>query len=347
MRSTLLAAVFGLAAPFCVSEDAGAAVSLCAQWATASYPARASAPPGFSVELRGDGRSLPLAWRELHMGSPGFDEVQEDVGWPASGAWYTFPGPAPGTTLQRKSQLGGEAVPPASILPRTAGRGFADTGVRLCAVRDGCAWAVKPTVVESYAGGQRRAYDCLAVDVTHAPAGIGSGAVTVSVVNDCTAAVRVSVDEALPWFIRRAPASTSFHGSGAGNGTLLVRQRSVRRGQPEALTWTLAVPPSSDAHASYRYGAELLHAEELPPNTHHGVQLLPFSVRACWVDGGECASWWLPPLLLELPSPDFSMPYNVITFVSTVLAFAAGSILNALGRKPKRREPAPGGAQHA
>lgn len=38
-------------------------------------------------------------------------------------------------------------------------------------------------------------------------------------------------------------------------------------------------------------------------------------------------------LLLSLPTPDFSMPYNVIILTSTVMALAFGSIFNLLVRR--------------
>ena len=37
-------------------------------------------------------------------------------------------------------------------------------------------------------------------------------------------------------------------------------------------------------------------------------------------------------LLLSLPTPDFSMPYNVITLTSTVIALFFGSVYNMLVR---------------
>ena len=37
-------------------------------------------------------------------------------------------------------------------------------------------------------------------------------------------------------------------------------------------------------------------------------------------------------LLVPLATPDFSMPYNVITFTMTVFALYFGSLLNALRR---------------
>lgn len=39
------------------------------------------------------------------------------------------------------------------------------------------------------------------------------------------------------------------------------------------------------------------------------------------------------PLLLAVPTPDFSMPYNVIIFTSTLIALAFGRIFNSLSRE--------------
>ena len=50
-------------------------------------------------------------------------------------------------------------------------------------------------------------------------------------------------------------------------------------------------------------------------------------------------------LLVQLPLPDFSMPYNVVTLSSTVVAFFFGTVLNLLVRKrrlPPKKEPKPG-----
>lgn len=46
-----------------------------------------------------------------------------------------------------------------------------------------------------------------------------------------------------------------------------------------------------------------------------------------------------PALLLSLPTPDFSMPYNVIILSSTVIALAFGSIFNLLVRRFVALEP--------
>lgn len=69
-------------------------------------------------------------------------------------------------------------------------------------------------------------------------------------------------------------------------------------------------------------------------------------LRACSLPlkGGGMATARLTTegLLVDVPLPDFSMPFNVITLVSTLIAFFFGSMLNVVVRKGKRREEGKG-----
>ena len=49
------------------------------------------------------------------------------------------------------------------------------------------------------------------------------------------------------------------------------------------------------------------------------------------------------PLLVNLPTPDFSMPYNVICLTCTVVAVCYGSFYNLLTRTFHIEEPKKGG----
>ena len=42
---------------------------------------------------------------------------------------------------------------------------------------------------------------------------------------------------------------------------------------------------------------------------------------------------YTPVLLVDLATPDFSMPYNVIIFSCSLMAFIFGSVFNLLTRK--------------
>lgn len=48
------------------------------------------------------------------------------------------------------------------------------------------------------------------------------------------------------------------------------------------------------------------------------------------------------PVLVSLPTPDFSMPYNVLCFVCTIIAIGFGSIFNLTTRS---LQPAPPGEE--
>src|ERR1700736_5031809 len=59
-----------------------------------------------------------------------------------------------------------------------------------------------------------------------------------------------------------------------------------------------------------------------------GVDISPAVITI--LEGGVLRT---PSLLLSLPTPDFSMPYNVIILSSTVIALAFGSVFNILVRR--------------
>jgi hypothetical protein len=43
-------------------------------------------------------------------------------------------------------------------------------------------------------------------------------------------------------------------------------------------------------------------------------------------------------LLVDIPTPDFSMPFNVITLTSTLVAFFFGTMVNVLVKKSGKRK---------
>lgn len=49
-------------------------------------------------------------------------------------------------------------------------------------------------------------------------------------------------------------------------------------------------------------------------------------------------------VLIDVPTPDFSMPFNVVTLTCTLLAFVFGSMMSVTVRKGKRRGKKHGGS---
>lgn len=64
----------------------------------------------------------------------------------------------------------------------------------------------------------------------------------------------------------------------------------------------------------------LSQARLLDPNSNSSSRLSTIRIQT-------------PPLLISLPTPDFSMPYNVIVMTSTVIAFMFANTFNLLTRK--------------
>jgi hypothetical protein len=68
---------------------------------------------------------------------------------------------------------------------------------------------------------------------------------------------------------------------------------------------------------------------EFPPDVSRGFDVPCGVVRLA--DGRHV---YTESLLVMLPFPDFSMPFNVIAFTSTLLAFFFGSLFNMLHSSP-------------
>ena len=82
-----------------------------------------------------------------------------------------------------------------------------------------------------------------------------------------------------------------------------------------------------------------LHVNDFPPDADHGLE-----VFSSWANVTHKAAdsendiVYGDGMLVSMPKPDFSMPFNVITLTSTVMAFMYGSVFNALVRKKRKKK---------
>ena len=79
-----------------------------------------------------------------------------------------------------------------------------------------------------------------------------------------------------------------------------------------------------------------LRYTEHPPDAQRGWDLPPavfVPVGAGEKGPDELERIYTPILLVDLATPDFSMPYNVIIMSSTLITFIFGSVFNLLTRK--------------
>jgi len=79
-----------------------------------------------------------------------------------------------------------------------------------------------------------------------------------------------------------------------------------------------------------------LRYTEHPPDAQRGWDLPPgvfVPIGREREGSGELERIYTPILLVDLATPDFSMPYNVIIMSSTLITFIFGSVFNLLTRK--------------
>ncbi|KAG8089812.1 hypothetical protein GUJ93_ZPchr0011g28859 [Zizania palustris] len=119
------------------------------------------------------------------------------------------------------------------------------------------------------------------------------------------------------------------------------------------------VPCMQSATLSLDFDKGFLHIDEYPPDANQGFDIPSALVTFPEFNSSrnylETDSLFLSPLLqtfkedgvvksytevllVPLTTPDFSMPYSVITFTCTVLALYFGSLLNALRRRTGEEE---------
>ena len=231
---------------------------------------------------------------------------------------------------------------------------------------------------------------CITGSRSHTVAFLGGGTVFVTLRNICDSKTWgnevkgfATLFETIPWLISRVTNSSillvdargRMMSGDAQEQTQRQGQRrqwvriedavadesraGAQRGPPTVTVLTVPLPSAgTDSLISWRFESSsgLAHAEESPPDAHHGIEMPSVRVHAClagsddynYTRGGTCGTsgtassreWTLPCLTgactFEVPVTDFSMPYNVAVLISTATAFSLGSFVNALARKKRK-----------
>lgn len=144
--------------------------------------------------------------------------------------------------------------------------------------------------------------------------------------------------ESLPWFMRVYLQSLSVSG---GEKDEIVKNiyysPEVDRKRPTHIEFELIIPANTTIELSYSFDKSLLLYAEYPPDANHGFSVEPGVVKVL-----EPKVYYArtSPALLTLPTPDFSMPYNVIILSSTIMALSFGTIFNLLVKRTVTEEEA-------
>ena len=120
---------------------------------------------------------------------------------------------------------------------------------------------------------------------------------------------------------------------------------TIPHSRPTTFQATLTLPASSTTEITFDVTKAFLRYTEHLPDAQRGwdlppAVLVPFSFgsdvspgqNATWIGRGRTTRMYTPALLVDLATPDFSMPYNVIIMSSTLIALIFGSIFNLFTR---------------
>ncbi|EED23409.1 GPI transamidase component Gpi16, putative [Talaromyces stipitatus ATCC 10500] len=149
--------------------------------------------------------------------------------------------------------------------------------------------------------------------------------------------------ESLPWFMR--PYLHTLQATVVGNDGIsrqlpfsdiikgIYYRPAIDREKGTQLELVLSVPADSTVTLIYDIEKAILRYTEYPPDANRGFNVAPAVIRILDQKSRSPVYLRTTGLLLSLPTPDFSMPYNVIILTSTVMALGFGSIFNLLVRR--------------
>ncbi|KAI0827803.1 Gpi16 subunit, GPI transamidase component [Hypoxylon sp. FL0890] len=151
--------------------------------------------------------------------------------------------------------------------------------------------------------------------------------------------------ESLPWFMRIYLHTLRAHLEGrSGSQKDVIEEIYYRpaldRVRGTQLELRMRIPPASTVFLTYDFEKSILRYTEYPPDANRGfdvaaaiITILPSESPDAPLARQKTSNLRTTTLLLSLPTPDFSMPYNVIIFTSTAIALAFGGLYNILIRR--------------
>lgn len=170
--------------------------------------------------------------------------------------------------------------------------------------------------------------------------------------------------DSVPWYLQLYVHTLTVTSKSRDNKPSYIHYQPAKdRHRPHLLEMLIQLPPHSMTEVTVQFERALLKWTEYTPDPNHGFYvgssvvsaLVPSMVAmntnftldqplfSSFVPVKEESSYFVrvytEPLLVNLPTPDFSMPYNVICLTCTVVAVGYGSFYNLLTRTFQVDEP--------
>lgn len=146
-----------------------------------------------------------------------------------------------------------------------------------------------------------------------------------------TNAVEFVYLETLPWFMKLYLHTLKAKINGIPSSSIIHEmyyRPALDRKRGTQLEVRILIPANSTLILTYDFEKAILRYTEYPPDANRGFDIAPAVITI-----GDVVAIRTTSLLLPLPTPDFSMPYNVIILTSTVMALSFGFIYNLLIRR--------------
>ncbi|CAI9714892.1 GPI transamidase component PIG-T-like [Octopus vulgaris] len=192
--------------------------------------------------------------------------------------------------------------------------------------------------------------------------GLENGGIICHLYNKLPEKLKVIYLQSIPWFMRVYFNSVKIISAETTIQPIAINYiQGKDRVQPYTLEIVVELPPNSVSSLSFDFDRAFLKWTEYPPDANHGFYInsavisailpvarnytSPRQQSSVLIDRESADSDQLlvrihtENLLLSLPTPDFSMPYNVICLACTVIAIAFGSIHNLTTRRLVAKDP--------
>jgi len=169
--------------------------------------------------------------------------------------------------------------------------------------------------------------------------GLEFGGISTKIHNYQNKTVSITYMDMLPWFIRIYFHTMKIYINDVNVDPYkelthwVMRPAEVRK-STNLIEFSMNIPASSSVLVTVQFEKAFLHWTEHPPDANRGFDLGSAVVTVH--DDVKEYRVYSEALLVSLPTPDFSMPYNVITLTGTVFALFFGAAYNLLIRRPDK-----------